>query len=69
MAGGGDGGAGTAFGGYSSLPAEDMPPELAGALASSPHPCRKVRMRVGLAAKRCLTCGARYCSRCCVLSS
>ncbi|PNH10895.1 hypothetical protein TSOC_002380 [Tetrabaena socialis] len=28
-------------GGYSSLPPEDMPPELPGALATSPHPCRK----------------------------
>ncbi|GLI58879.1 hypothetical protein VaNZ11_000649, partial [Volvox africanus] len=36
----GGGGSG-AFGGYSSLPAEDMPQALPGALASSPHPCRK----------------------------
>ncbi|GIL47408.1 hypothetical protein Vafri_4210, partial [Volvox africanus] len=36
----GFGGSG-AFGGYSSLPAEDMPQALPGALASSPHPCRK----------------------------
>ncbi|GFR43593.1 hypothetical protein Agub_g4690 [Astrephomene gubernaculifera] len=38
---GGGGGGGGAFGGYSSLPPEDMPPELPGALATSPHPCRK----------------------------
>ncbi|GIL70354.1 hypothetical protein Vretifemale_1124, partial [Volvox reticuliferus] len=39
--GAGGGGGSGAFGGYSSLPAEDMPQELPGALASSPHPCRK----------------------------
>lgn len=40
-AAGGGSGVG-AFGAVSSLPEQDMPPRLPGAMASAPHPCRKV---------------------------
>lgn len=41
----GVGGGVGAFGALSSLPEHDMPPRLPGAMASAPHPCRKVSTR------------------------